>query len=166
MALPIITGGAILGFMTWGKDIFGENTFKKIMAAGTVVLILGLGYIGYKMYDAWKNTKEKIDDAYETTGEIVEKGWQWILEVGERGNQDIEWLKTATPKEYIYAIDETAGKITPGDYENSKEEDASLLEKIYWAPTNIILGTKENIFDTKENILNTPSWIKEKLKFW
>ncbi|MCK5520316.1 MAG: hypothetical protein KAI81_04325 [Candidatus Marinimicrobia bacterium] len=154
MAIPIIAGGAILGFMTWGEDIFGKTTFKKILTGGIIVLIIGIGYVGYKMYEAAKKAKEKVDDTYEAAGDIIEGGWQWILEAGERGNQLIEEVDQWAD-ESKEARQEAVDYLNPYLGIKSGITESSFEAKSYEAGQKI-----------RNDILNTPAWIKEKLKFW
>lgn len=166
MVVPIIAGGAILAFITWGKDLFGAKTFNTMMKGLILLSIAVVGYIGYKMYRSWMDTKEKAEDIVEGVTESFEDVWNKLVEAGERGSETIEetkerlsWITTVTPKEFLPDIDVTIGKITPGDYETTygpeASADATLLQKIYWAPTEVILGTKRNITE-----------FADKLKFW
>ena len=50
MVVPIIAGAGILGFLTWGKDLFGPKMFKQILTGGIIITLAILGYIGYKLY--------------------------------------------------------------------------------------------------------------------
>ena len=122
-----------------------------------------------------------------------------LTQAGERGKESYEWVTTVTPEEFLPDIDTMAGKITPGDYETTygpgAEENTSLLRKIYWGPTAVILGTKEKtvgeakdiykdittipsqlrtkldtdiskIDKAKRDLLNAPGYYAGKLKFW
>ena len=203
MVVPIIAGGAILAFITWGEDVFGKKTFKQIMRAGIALGLLIIIYIGYKAYKVWKDAKDKAEDIYEdvtgaiadTYGSIMDK----LVEAGERGKSSYKWITEVTPGEFLPDVDAAFGKITPGDYETTygseAEKDTSLLRKVYWGPTAVILGTKERVVGetksihedittvpsqlrdkldqdiskiakAKKDLLNAPSYYAEKLKFW
>ena len=66
MVVPIIAGGAFLGFLAFGKDLLGEALFKKVFV-GIVILSLGLiSYFVYKMYKTKEDVGNIIKNIYNT----------------------------------------------------------------------------------------------------
>ena len=90
--VPIIAGGAaILAFVTWGKDVFGESTFKKILHAGIALGVLGVIYITYKAYRAWMDAKEAGEAAVEKVTKRVIDSYDWIFEgAGEEADRVLD----------------------------------------------------------------------------
>lgn len=192
MVVPIIAGGAILAFITWGKDVFGEQTFDKIIKGGIALGILVIIYIAYKAYKAWMDAKEAAEEVVDDITGKVKEGWEWILAGTDTGKDILEdkwtWITTVTPEEFLPDIDASVSKVTPNNYNETygpgQKEDVSLLQKLYWGPTAIILGTKDKtVAETKDiykDITTIPDQLKtkfdqdvakakssfSKLKFW
>ena len=163
MVVPIVIGAAILAFAGWGKETFGETTYNQIMKAGIALGALLILYLGYKAYRAYMDAKEAAEDVVEGITEKVTEGWEWILEGTDTGRDILEdkydWLTTVTPKEFLPDVDSALSKVTPG-------RDESLLSKIYWAPTDIITGTRDKVTgevkDIHRDITTVPEQLKDK----
>ena len=192
MVVPIVIGAAVLAFAGWGKETFGETTYNQIMKAGIALGVLLILYLGYKAYRAYMDAKEAAEDVVEGITEKVTEGWEWILEGTDTGRDILEdkydWLTTVTPKEFLPDVDSAVGKILPGSLEETygpgAKDDVSLLQKIYWAPTAIITGTRDKTLsemkDIHKDITTVPEQLKDKfdadverakstlgkLKFW
>lgn len=159
MALPFIAVGAgILAFITWGKDVFGENTFNKLLK-GLIISILVIGaYLAYKAYEAYSETKEKVEDSYEYVTEGLGNILDDLIEAGERGAEWIGESKIAQT-EAIKKLDPYLG-LKSGISETSLEAKQYALGQKWRkdflnSPSYIIEGTKENIKN-----------FTDKLKFW
>lgn len=87
MVAPIIAGGVVLAFITWGEGVFGKSTFNKITKAAIGLGILGIVYIVYKSYKAWMNAKEAVQSTYQDISEKAQEGWEWVLEGSETGKE-------------------------------------------------------------------------------
>lgn len=168
MVVPIIAGGAaILAFVTWGKDIFGESTFKKILHAGIALGVLGIIYIAYKAYRAWTDVKEAGEDAVEKVTKKITDSWDWVYEGLENKKKDIEedidWWADTPGIEILKAGGEKVVDATP-----------EFVKDVYNTPRWIIEGGRDIAIDKTIDIYNSPKWIIEstrdkvldKLKFW
>ena len=70
MVLSIVAGGALLAFITWGKELFGVKLFNQIL---TVIILLSIGIIGYFIYQIYTK-KEKVEDFIKEKYEWITKG--------------------------------------------------------------------------------------------
>ena len=84
MVVPVIAGAAILSFVTFGKNLFGEKTFNKIFKGLILVSIAGIGYIGYKLYKGYVKSKSYVED--KTTGAI-----EFVRETSENIMEDTRY---------------------------------------------------------------------------
>ena len=172
MVVPIVIGAAILAFAGWGKETFGKTTYNQIMKAGIALGALLILYLGYKAYRAYMDAKEAAEDVVEGITEKVTEGWEWILEGTDTGRDILEdkydWLTTVTPKEFLPDVDSALSKVTPGNYAETygpdTKDDVSLLQKIYWAPTAIITGTKDKTLNEMKDIHKDITTVPEQLK--
>lgn len=92
MVLPIIAGGALLAFITWGKKLFGVKLFNQIL---TVLILLSVGLIGYFLYQLYK-VKKATDDVVEDAKEKITEGWEWIFEGGAK--KETEKILSGDPR--------------------------------------------------------------------
>ena len=172
MVVPIVIGAAILAFVGWGKETFGETTYNQIMKAGIALGALLILYLGYKAYRTYMDAKEAAEDVVEGITEKVTEGWEWILEGTDTGRDILEdkyeWLTTVTPKEFLPDVDSAVSKVTPGNYAETygpdAKDDVSLLQKIYWAPTAIITGTRDKTIAETTDIYKDITTVPEQLK--
>lgn len=92
MVLPIIAGGALLAFVTWGKELFGQKLFNQIL---TIIILLSVGLIGYFLYRLYK-AKKAADNAVEDVKEKITEGWKWIFEGGAK--EETEKVLSGDPR--------------------------------------------------------------------
>ena len=85
MVVPVIAGAAILSFVAFGKDLLGEKTFNKTFKGLILVSIAGVGYLGYKLYKGYIESKSYVEE--KATGAI-----DFILKTSEDITEDTEYL--------------------------------------------------------------------------
>ena len=151
MVVPIIAGTAILSFVAFGKELFGEKTFNQIFKGLIVLGVIIISYIGYKMYKTYSETKEKVDEATE----YVSDGVAWLFEGTKKTYEDVkEWTDESkiARQEAVNKLDPYLGiktGIAPGSLEaRQKEAGKKARQKVidlYNAPTYYILKGKEKI---------------------
>ena len=140
MVVPVIAGAAVLSFVAFGKELFGEKTFNQIFKGLIVLGVIIISYIGYKMYKTYSETKEKVDDA----AEYVSEKFDWVFNTGGKEQaEDIYKFTTEKPIEIVkesweLELSKTiAERTAPVIVEKGKD--------LYNAPTYYILKGKENI---------------------
>lgn len=178
MVLPIVAGGALVAFIAFGKDLVGEKSFNNI-----IKVLLGLGiiiasYVIYKMYKTYMGVSNTAGEYIDIVGkyadtakdkiDVLLNSGQEVMDKAKAGVEDnYEWVTTVKTKDVLSDIDIQAAKLTPGSPKTAWTKESSFIEDVFWTPTKIITGTRDNILDPKsryeklkKDLMNAPSWIR------
>ena len=98
MVVPIIAGGVLLGYITYGKELLGKKTFDLILKGLIVGVVIFVGYIGYKLYKLQKKGEETVEDIKDVIDDILKRPkkakeeTERVLESDER-YEDLEGIE-------------------------------------------------------------------------
>lgn len=144
MVLPIIGGAVLLGYLTFGKELFGPKLFHQIL---TVLILLSVGIVGYFLYKMY-SMKADVENILKNklawvTGGAAKKT-EAVLKTDERYedlaevSKDVIWSGEMITQLFggsAYTAGQTTAQKSYDDFLDRYGVDAAELYEEQSAPT-------------------------------